>query len=289
MNPSPLLAIERLVQAHARGERLALFFDYDGTLTPIVAHPRLARLHSSTRRLLRRLTRPRVHVSLVSSRTIADLNDMTTLPGICLAGLNGLEIDIDGLRIVHPHADRGAALIAHLVARLTQETAAVEGAWVEDKRLGLTVHYRGVREEHARVLVARCRRALLPWYDEVRIDPGPRALEVFADLGWDKGTAVSHLVSHFGVDGGAVLYAGDGANDAPALQTVAALGGVAIGIGPAAPPQAAYRLATPSQLLGLMTVLVKRLQRVAERKALSRRDWYASYGLWARFFPPHAF
>ena len=35
---------QSIVSAYSRGSRLALLFDYDGTLTPIVEHPALARL-----------------------------------------------------------------------------------------------------------------------------------------------------------------------------------------------------------------------------------------------------
>ncbi len=57
MPPASQAILQRLVAAYGRGERLVLVFDYDGTLTPLVAHPRLAHLDPALRGVLARLTR----------------------------------------------------------------------------------------------------------------------------------------------------------------------------------------------------------------------------------------
>ena len=57
MLPARAAILERLITAYQRGERLVLVFDYDGTLTPLVSHPRLAHLDPALRGVLARLTR----------------------------------------------------------------------------------------------------------------------------------------------------------------------------------------------------------------------------------------
>ncbi len=106
-------ARERLLAAHRRGGRLALLSDYDGTLTPLVEHPRLARLDTAARRVLERLAGwPRVHVGILSGRTIQDLKEMVDLPGLCFAGTGGLELEIHGTYLTHPDAPEAHASLA---------------------------------------------------------------------------------------------------------------------------------------------------------------------------------
>ena len=49
--------------------KVALLFDYDGTLSPIVSHPTLAVLPAQTRKLLMRLSNMMdVHVAIISGK-----------------------------------------------------------------------------------------------------------------------------------------------------------------------------------------------------------------------------
>ena len=53
-----------------------------------------------------------------------------------------MELELRGFRIVHPHADRMADMMKRLAEHLESQLSAYPGAWLEKKRLGLTVHYR---------------------------------------------------------------------------------------------------------------------------------------------------
>ena len=101
-------ALDQLVSAYRHGSPLILLFDYDGTLTPIVEHPKLATLSPDARQVLARLAQhANVVIGLLSGRSLDDLKAMLDLPGLYLAGTGGLELDLCGTRIEHPHADRG--------------------------------------------------------------------------------------------------------------------------------------------------------------------------------------
>jgi trehalose-6-phosphatase len=82
------------------------------------------------------------------------------------------------------------------------------------------------------------------------------AIEITAALGWTKGSAVRTIVEHVGA-GAMPLYAGDEANDEDALAEAAALGGVALGIGPRAPATAQQRLASPEALAQFLAKLLQ--------------------------------
>ncbi len=251
-------AREKLLAAHRRGGRLALLFDYDGTLAPLVARPRLARLGGAARRVLKRLAaRPRVHVGILSGRTIEDLKEMVGLEGLCFAGTGGLELEIGGTYLTHPDAPEAAERVARIAEQVRPLLAAFPGAWLEDKRLGFTLHYRGLAADRVDRFRALARAALEPFSADLRSVDGPKAIEVTAELGWTKGTAVRRIAQHLEVEGPGVLYAGDAANDAEALQAVVAMGGVAIGVGPRVPQAAPYRLPDPAALVEFLSGLCR--------------------------------
>jgi len=252
--------LARLVQTHRRGGQLVLLFDYDGTLVPIADHPALARLDPATRELLGQLAGlPRVLLGILSGRMLEELAEMVALAKLCLAGTAGLELHLYGARLVPPQAEPARQWIGNLAQRLDGLPAAFPGAWLENKGLGLTVHYRDVPAERAGPLRAEVDRAVAALAHPFRLTDGPLAVEIVPELGWNKGTAVQRILDSLPGDDVCLLYAGDEANDADALQTVAALGGIALGIGPQAPDAAQYRLPDPAALIALLAELLAAL------------------------------
>src|SRR6202040_1965616 len=66
MIPSALEHVQKITRS---GDRLAVFLDYDGTLTPIVSHPQDAWLSDSMRQTLHALA-ARVPVGILSGRDL---------------------------------------------------------------------------------------------------------------------------------------------------------------------------------------------------------------------------
>jgi len=81
-----------------------------------------------------------------------------------------------------------------------------------------------------------------------------KAIEVTPALSWTKASAL-RAIAEDAARNAFPLYAGDEANDADALAAAAALGGVAVGVGPNAPAGAAYRLAGPDAMADLLADL----------------------------------
>jgi trehalose 6-phosphate phosphatase len=252
--------VEGLLSAYETGGHLILLFDYDGTLVPIAEHPRLARLSPAARRLLERLSRrPRVCVGVLSGRRLDELRESLCLPRVCLAGTSGLELDLYGLRVVHPRARHTRNFIEEVSLAVSASAADYPGAWVEKKGLGFTVHFRHTPLPMIGGLRKSLQKTLEPFSPRLRCSDGPMALEVTSELGWNKGTAVSMIVDHVDPARCLPLFAGDSANDADAMEATTALGGIAIGIGPEAPLAADYRLANPAALHELLQDLDRRM------------------------------
>jgi len=208
------------------GRRLALFRDYDGTLTEIVDHPSKARLASSMLEALRACARRKdTDVAIVSGRALADLRSLIDVPGLVLVGNHGLEIEGPELEpFVHPDLPHFAARMRELAQAL--HGVSEPGVWLEEKGATLTLHYRGAAPpdrdriaEHVRELV---REAGFQPRDAIF------AVEARPPAGWDKGRAVLHVLrARFGPpwpEQVRVVYAGDDETDEDAFRALQGLG-----------------------------------------------------------------
>jgi trehalose 6-phosphate phosphatase len=256
------VATHQLLAAYQNGTEVALLFDYDGTLTPIVPHPWLAEMSAETRQLLQDLIQqPRLHLGILSGRSLEELIQMVGLGDIYYGGTSGLELDLRGKRLLPPRVDDATLMIDGLARSLQSLAAGAGGAWVEKKPLGLTVHYRAVAPALIPALRERVNHILGGYAGQVEAVPGPSAIEITASLGWNKGTAVYMIVNDMGTN---VLpfYAGDFANDAVAMEAVRNLGGIAVGVGAQA-PAASCSLSDTSELLAFLQSFLEKIEQLA--------------------------
>jgi trehalose 6-phosphate phosphatase len=256
-------ALAEMVDSYRGGASLVLLFDYDGTLVPYAPRPDLAVMSSVTRQRLERLAQfPSVFVGVLSGRTLEDLKGNIGLNALYYAGTAGLELDLGGVLIVHPESDRAAHLVTVVGERVERAVAEYPGAWVELKRLGLTVHYRSVDESRIVALRRAVRESVEPFSGALQVLDGPLAIEILPDLGWTKSSAlfkIIEVIQRTGARNVLPLCAGDAANDADVLRAVDALGGIAIGVGARAPASARYRLRGPLQLGDYLDALTEML------------------------------
>jgi trehalose 6-phosphate phosphatase len=239
--------IEQVLKA---GRRLAVFLDYDGTLTPIVAHPEDARLDGAMREAVARLAEV-ASVAVVSGRDRSDVAGLVGLPQIAYAGSHGFDILSPGGKPIHfAHDDRYLRALDNAEAALRPLVERIPGAHLERKKFGLVVHYRRVAEE-ARIeeLSAAVARQLerLP---ALRRSGGKKIIELRPALDWDKGKAVLWLLDalHLAERPIYAVYMGDDETDEDAFAALADKGlGILVG-DKEGPTRAAYRLQDPEAL-----------------------------------------
>jgi trehalose 6-phosphate phosphatase len=181
----------------ARGP-MVLFLDYDGTLSPIVRHPRHARMPEAVKEIVTALARQRgTRVAVISGRSLADLRRRVHIRGVALAGNHGLELKGPGFRY-RPRLPAGyAKTLAVVRAGLRGAAAAVKGAQLEDKGLTLTFHYRrsDAKDRHAARTAFLGVTAKPRELGTVEIREGKRVLEVRPPVAWTKGHAVRWLLN----------------------------------------------------------------------------------------------
>jgi trehalose 6-phosphate phosphatase len=237
--------------------RLAVLLDFDGTLAPYTDRPYEATLPPRGRDALVRLAEnPWCLVGVVSGRALDDVRARVGLPGLYYVGNHGLEIAGPDLALVHEATAASRDFIGECARRLRERLSAIDGVFVEDKGLTLSVHYRLARRDQT----ARIPRVVL---EEIgRMPPGrvvvrrgKMAIDIRPDVEWDKGRAVDWLLTH--VTGPAwrrrcaVVYAGDDGSDEDAFATLSGHG-ITIRVGTHQTTAAAYRADDEAELAGFL-------------------------------------
>jgi len=244
----------RLAPWLAQRPTLALFLDYDGTLTPIVDRPADARLSDGARQVLEQAARnPRLDVTIVSGRALADLTERVGIPGLTYVGNHGHEIEGPGTSFRREDAGAGDRLNA---AAAGLEALGVAGAVVESKGFTVSYHLRGVPAA-ARRDAARRAGALLRRH-HFRVVRGKEVVEGRPSADWHKGRAVLHvLVERHGVNWPArvrAVYIGDDVTDEDAFRSLQGIGRSIRVAGAPSPPgvPADFRLPDPDAVVNLL-------------------------------------
>jgi trehalose 6-phosphate phosphatase len=200
---------------------MVLLLDYDGTLAPIVDRPELAGMPQATRLALERLmSRPGVEVAVVSGRGLADVREKAAIPGIAYAGNHGMEIHGPGIDRVHPEAAAARPVLERAADELRVAIASIPGAFVEDKTLTLSVHFRLAPRERVPELHRIVRRVVEP-LEGVHLTEGKQVIEVRPNVDWNKGRAVLFLLDQMRPPAGSpVLYFGDDRTDEDAFHAL---------------------------------------------------------------------
>lgn len=219
-------------------DNVILLSDFDGTLTPIVAKPEIAYLSDRTRRLLQEvISRRKYTVGIVSGRALDDLKDRVGLQGIIYAGNYGLEIEAPWLKFVNPNAEAIKPLLCDLHQQLSSGLKTIEGAFVENKGLSLSVHYRLVAEgqtDEVRSIVERITRIAV-MKGTIQVTSGKKVYEVTPAIAWHKGKVIDLLFKEHTKRAGTGIalpvFLGDDVSDQEAFNTVDKRNGISIFVG----------------------------------------------------------
>ncbi len=221
---------QREVLARFAASNVLLAFDFDGTLSPIVAQPADACLREETRRLLVAVSNHYPCV-IISGRKRDDVS--ARVEGIFwreVVGNHGLEgtSNHDALR----------PIVEGWRERLATTLAAEEGLILEDKALSLSIHYRlAPHEDAARTFILR---ALGSLGDGARIVPGKQVFNVIPKGAPHKGTALRALQARVGA--ATAIFVGDDVTDEDVFEDAADDGLLSIRVGESADTAAPYFL-----------------------------------------------
>src|SRR5437667_3955200 len=255
MIPSALEYVQEIARS---GDRVAVFLDYDGTLTPMGSHPEDAWLSDSMRQPLRSLA-ARLPVAILSGRDLDDVRGRVLVDGIVYAGSHGFDIaGAGGLR-----RELAAAYVPVLDTAETELREALDeipDAQLERKHFSVAAHYRNVNENDA-FRVALAVDAVAAKHRELRRMDGKKVYELLPDIDWNKGKAVLWLLETLGLERGNALpiYVGDDRTDEDAFRALEKRGVAILVSEQLQPTTARYSLKNPAEVERFLYALTSHL------------------------------
>ncbi|MBA7514325.1 Trehalose-phosphate phosphatase [subsurface metagenome] len=204
-------------------KKVLLLLDFDGTLTPIVKRPREAELSSEMEGILKFLAKKKgFEVAIISGRSISDLKQKIKIRNIIYVGNHGLEIERKGEKFIYPQASKSIPTMKELKKILKAKLRSIKGTIVEDKRVGLAVHYRMVKNSDVPELKRTVGQIFRPFMEKgkIKIGYGKKILEAKPPIIWDKGKAASMLLDSFKQEKPLSFYLGDDKTDEDAFSAL---------------------------------------------------------------------
>src|SRR5438046_6163991 len=252
MLPSALAHVPEIVGA---GDELAVFLDYDGTLTPVVSTPDHAGLIASTRAILCTLAAKMAN-AISNGTHLKDVRKRLDIDGIVYAGSHGF--DIAGPRGLRKEmATEFLPRLDMVEKKLGDQLTGIPGARLERKRFSIAAHYRNVNESDV-PKVERAVSEVAARHCELRKMDGKKVYELLPDLDWDKGKAVPWLLEGLGLQLAKIrpIYIGDDRTDEDAFRALEK-SGVAILVSEQPRPTAArYSPKEPTEVERFLPQLV---------------------------------
>ncbi|XP_021630320.1 probable trehalose-phosphate phosphatase F isoform X2 [Manihot esculenta] len=268
--PSALNSFGQITK-FAKNKKIAIFLDYDGTLSPIVDDPDQA---------------------LMSD----DVFELVGLTELYYAGSHGMDImgpvneavssnhpdcikstDQQGkeVNLLQPARDF-IPMIDEVFTTLVENTKDIKGARVENHKFCASVHYRNVDEKNWPIIAQRV-HDVLKLYPRLRLAHGRKVLEVRPEIDWNKGKAVEFLLESLGLgnsDDVLPIYIGDDRSDEDAFKVLRE-GNRGYGILVSSAPKetnAFYSLRDPSEVMKFLCWLV-RWKKLGEGVSSVNKRW----------------
>lgn len=222
----------------------SLFLDFDGTLVDIAPRPDAVRVSSELANLLSRLQqRLNGRMAILTGRAIAEVEHLLGPVAIAVWGHHGLETRAGG----RPSGNvKRPAILDSVVSDLRQLEDEYPGVLVEDKPLGVALHYR--QAPHAE---DACRSAAQAAAQRsgLEIQPGKMVFEL-KPRGANKGDALRTMMAEPPFAGTHPIFVGDDLTDEPAFQAAQEMGGAGVMVGDRAPTCAQFQVASVDEALG---------------------------------------
>jgi trehalose 6-phosphate phosphatase len=220
--PVPALPVGSSLAQRLSGTPLLLLLDVDGTLSPIAPRPADAVVPDETRRVLRELVSlPGVVVAIVTGRGVDDARRMVEVPGIWVIGNHGFELARpDGPATARADVAPWENALDRAGRDAEAATGAHTGAFVENKRWTLSVHYRLADRRVVAELISAT--SAIAAAHGLRVTHGREVIEVRPPLDVDKGVAALDLARSVGAldEDASLFYAGDDRTDEDAFRAL---------------------------------------------------------------------
>jgi len=243
---------------------VSLLLDYDGTLTPIRKTPAAAIIHPKVRSVLKAISKNKnIKVAIISGRSLRDIKKIVGIKKINYFGNHGFEFEDASSKRIAFVPLYYKKIIAEVKSILKNKISSIKGALLEDKGFTLSLHYRLVKAGD----ILKVKDILFKLYKEkhfnknIRINHGKKVFEIKPRFAWNKGKAVSYLLSKL-KDRRRFLpiYIGDDTTDEDAFRALKS-NGITVCVGKNKKSNARYCLNNTGEVLQFLKIIldVKRI------------------------------
>eukprot|EP00249_Psilotum_nudum_P015727 c25491_g1_i2 orf=1239-2363(+) len=238
-HPSALAMFDQIFEA-AKEKQVAVFLDYDGTLSPIVEDPDSAFMSEAMRDAVKEVA-SHFPTAIISGRCRDKVYEFVQLAELYYAGSHGMDImgPVDGCNGVNAHGIRAVDtkgnevvlfqpptdfthIIDEVCKILVEKAKHVQGAKVENNKFCASVHFRCVKEEDWAIL-AKHVQTVIQSYPNLSLTQGRKVLEIRPSIQWDKGKALEFLLKTLGLgncNDAFPVYIGDDTTDEDAFKVL---------------------------------------------------------------------
>ena len=261
MLPSALECHQDIFHASS-GKTMAVFLDYDGTLTPIVDRPELATLREETRETLRQLAR-HCTVGIISGRDRSNIHQLVNIDSLFYAGSHGFDIcGPKNWNIQHEIGMQFLPALDQAETFLHGRLHMVNGTLIERKKFSLAVHYRLVASKDAETVRDAVDDALSR-HPTLRVREGKMVYDLQPRIEWDKGKALLWLMDslNLSLDQVLPLYIGDDVTDEDAFLVLRDRGIGIVVEDSARTTNATYRLSNTDEVHHFLQHLLNHVRR----------------------------
>ncbi len=214
-------SLEEIRERIEAAPALAVFLDFDGTLAPLADHPSQVSLEDDARqRLSALLSCPDVTLAIVSGRELVDLEECINLAGVIYAGNHGLEISGPECAFVEPNVLEHRPVLKELTEDLARRLREIPGAWVENKCLTASVHFRNVAPANEEAVRRLVHGSLANTSHPFLLTSGDKIFDIRPRVYWNKGHAVNWIREKAAGPNALALYIGDDLTDEDAFAAL---------------------------------------------------------------------
>jgi len=251
---------------HIDCETTALFLDVDGTLLDLQDHPGDVRADPELVELLQELlTHFDGALALISGRSIAEIDRIFDNVHFPAVGAHGAEMrEVNSVLDAPP----SRPLPAHVLERITTLADHHDGLLLEQKKGGVSLHYRRAPE-----LAARCKALVFEVMPELESDfrliEGKMVYEI-APRQHNKGEAIRQLLKSREFKQRQPVFIGDDITDEDGFEVVNALQGISIRVGADSATAAQFALASVADVR-------KWLHSVMSASRGNNKSWRTSF------------
>jgi trehalose 6-phosphate phosphatase len=245
---------------HVGDKEIALFLDFDGTISEIVPEPDKASIKPHAIPVLQELAKA-FKVAVMSGRDRSDIKLRVKLENIFYAGCHGFDMSGPGCfqykldNIEKPLSDlENATLLA--VDMLSE----ISGVIVEQKLFGTAIHYRMTTTIRDEEFVLNTVRRIAGNFPSLKIKEGKKVFELVPAIDWGKGKAVQKLIEILNLDTTHTIpvYFGDDETDEDAFLALHGRGiGIKVDKDLSSVTNADYLLNDPDEVIHFLKMILK--------------------------------